>query len=161
MDGSFKSLDSSKSDLEILHFFDARQVFFMQCRVHIAWLLALGSMALSQEPFGPGAVEPITPKEQYGEGVRPTGPLAPEAELAGFHVPPGFVVELVAAEPTIQKPLNMAFDTLGRLWVTNTVEYPYPAPDDRKPRDSLIQFPILFIFATRTEMGYVTVATGC
>ncbi len=31
----------------------------------------------------------------------------------------------------------MAFDTEGRLWITNTLEYPYPAPADREPRDSI------------------------
>ena len=89
------------------------------------------------EVFGPGAADPASPKAWYEEGVRPTGPRTPEEELAGFHVPPGFVVELVAAEPVIHKPLNMAFDTRGRLWVTHTVEYPYPAPVDRKSRDSI------------------------
>jgi glucose/arabinose dehydrogenase len=86
---------------------------------------------------GPGAAEPASPIAWYGEGVRPTGPRTPADELAGFHVPPGFVVELIASEPEINKPLNIAFDVQGRLWVTNTLEYPYPAPDDRKPRDSI------------------------
>src|SRR5262249_27233146 len=28
-------------------------------------------------------------------------------------------------------------DERGRLWVTDTLEYPFPAPPDRKPRDSV------------------------
>jgi hypothetical protein len=43
----------------------------------------------------------------------------------------------VAAEPEIQKPLNMAFDAAGRLWLTDTVEYPYAAPPDRPARDTI------------------------
>ena len=43
----------------------------------------------------------------------------------------------MAAEPDIQKPLNLAFDDRGRLWVTDTVEYPYPAKDGTKPRDTV------------------------
>src|SRR5262249_18015607 len=45
--------------------------------------------------------------------------------------------ELVAAEPDIHKPLNLAFDQKGRLWVTDTVEYPFPAPPGRKGRDTV------------------------
>lgn len=71
-------------------------------------------------------------------GVRPTEALSPEDERQALRVPEGFRVELVASEPTIAKPLNMAFDAQGRLWVTQTIEYPYPAPADRTPRDSLV-----------------------
>ena len=48
-------------------------------------------------------------------------------EQKALHVPPGFEIQLVASEPDIHKPLNLAFDDRGRLWVTDTVEYPYPA----------------------------------
>ena len=46
-------------------------------------------------------------------------------------------MKLFAAEPDILKPINMAFDNRGRLWVTNTIEYPIPAPPNRKGRDSV------------------------
>ena len=58
-------------------------------------------------------------------------------ERKALHVPPGFEIQLVAAEPDIQKPLNIAFDDRGRLWVTDTVEYPYPAKEGTKPRDTV------------------------
>src|SRR5207247_6981792 len=48
-------------------------------------------------------------------------------EAKAFHLPPGFEAQLVASEPDIRKPLNMAFDDRGRLWVGETFEYPYPA----------------------------------
>ncbi len=69
--------------------------------------------------------------------VAPTGPRTPEEERKGFHLPPGFEIELVAAEPEIKKPMNLAFDDRGRLWVTDTVEYPFPAKEGTKPRDSV------------------------
>lgn len=84
-----------------------------------------------------GADPPRTPEAAYGEGVRPTDKRSPAEEQAGFHLPTGFVAELVAAEPQIAKPLNMAFDRVGRLWITDTVEYPYPAPPDAPARDSI------------------------
>jgi hypothetical protein len=44
------------------------------------------------------------------------------AAVAGraFHVPPGFEVQLVASEPAIQKPMNLAFDERGRVSVTGS-----------------------------------------
>ncbi|MCH8921593.1 MAG: PQQ-dependent sugar dehydrogenase [Planctomycetes bacterium] len=69
--------------------------------------------------------------------VRTTDPLTAAEEQKTFTLPPGFEIQLVASEPDIYKPLNMAFDARGRLWVTDTVEYPFPAPPGRKGRDTL------------------------
>src|SRR4051794_16033914 len=57
-------------------------------------------------------------------------PQTPEQERAQFHLPPGFEIQLVAAEPEIQKPLNLNFDAAGRLWVTGSTMYPWPASVD-------------------------------
>lgn len=56
--------------------------------------------------------------------VVPEGPLSPEEQLVKFHLPPGFEIELVASEPEIYSPLSINFDNRGRLWVTDTIEYP-------------------------------------
>ncbi len=69
--------------------------------------------------------------------VARTEPLSPDEERKKFHLPPGFEAELVAAEPQIHKPMNLAFDDRGRIWVTDTVEYPFPATPGRKPRDTV------------------------
>jgi len=69
--------------------------------------------------------------------VATTEPLEPAAQRLKLRVPDGFEIQLVAAEPDIQKPLNLAFDARGRLWVTDTVEYPYPAEEGTVPRDTL------------------------
>ena len=53
--------------------------------------------------------------DPFAEGVRPTDPLAPEEEAKSFHLPPGFEIQLFAAEPQINKPINMAFDTKGTV----------------------------------------------
>ena len=57
------------------------------------------------------------------ENVSSAPPRSPAEEKAAFHLPEGFEAQLVAAEPEIQKPLNLAFDDQGRLWVTGTIEY--------------------------------------
>lgn len=56
---------------------------------------------------------------------RPPGPaLSPEEAIARMEVPEGFHVELVAAEPQIVNPVAMTFDERGRIWVTESLEYP-------------------------------------
>src|SRR5262245_17069524 len=51
-------------------------------------------------------------------------PLSPAEERATFAVPPGFTVELVAAEPHVVDPVAMAFDERGRLFVCEMRGYP-------------------------------------
>ena len=63
--------------------------------------------------------------------VRETAPLTPAEELKGFSVPDDFRVQLFAAEPMINKPINLACDQKGRIWVSSTVEYPYAAAKSR------------------------------
>jgi putative heme-binding domain-containing protein len=75
--------------------------------------------------------------DAFASGVRPTEWLSPEEEQKRFVLPSGFEIQLFAAEPQIAKPLNMAFDGRGRLWITDTVEYPYAAPPDRDGRDTI------------------------
>jgi putative membrane-bound dehydrogenase-like protein len=52
------------------------------------------------------------------------GPLTPREELATFHVPKGFRVELVACEPNVVDPVAFAFDEEGRLFVAEMPGYP-------------------------------------
>jgi putative heme-binding domain-containing protein len=60
--------------------------------------------------------------------IAPTDALSPADERKAFTVPAGFEVQLVASEPDIQKPIQMAFDAKGRLWVTTSHHYPFAAP---------------------------------
>src|SRR6516162_1813039 len=83
--------------------------------------LLVGSIGLSQ------------PADPLAEHIAPTDPLKPEDEVKTFHLPPGFEAQLVASEPDIHKPLNLAFDAKGRLWVSETIEYPFAFDKDGKP----------------------------
>src|SRR4051812_171088 len=78
--------------------------------------------------------------DPFSEYVRSTDPRAPADEQKSFHLPPGFVIELVAAEPQIAKPINLAFDDRGRLWVSETREYPFPAPAGERGKDAIKVF---------------------
>ncbi|MBS0260711.1 MAG: c-type cytochrome [Planctomycetes bacterium] len=72
-----------------------------------------------------------------GPLVAPTPALSPAEQARKFHLPPGFEIQLVASEPDIQKPMNLNFDSRGRLWVSHSYEYPFPAKDPAVARDAV------------------------
>ena len=71
---------------------------------------------------------------------RPPGPaLGPEEARAKFKVPPGFRVELFAAEPLVMNPVAMAFDDRGRAWVTESFEYPRKSAGPGRDRVRILE----------------------
>jgi uncharacterized protein len=62
-------------------------------------------------------------------------PLAPEEALKYWQVPPGFELELFAAEPQIVNPIALSWDERGRLWVAETVDYPNNIVPDGEGHD--------------------------
>jgi putative heme-binding domain-containing protein len=73
------------------------------------------------------SLAPTLAAQTQQQHIAPTDAKSPADERASFTVPAGFDVQLVAAEPDIQKPIQMAFDAKGRLWVTTSYLYPFPA----------------------------------
>src|SRR5208282_6794549 len=58
-------------------------------------------------------------------GCRKSGPpYSPEEAMKRFQLPPGFRIELVAAEPEVVSPVALAFDERGRMFVSEMPEYP-------------------------------------
>jgi putative membrane-bound dehydrogenase-like protein len=103
------------------------------------WFLALLGFYLSSLTTLRAAPKPSS-KDPFAENVRTTPWLKPEEQQKTFHLPAGFEVQLVAAEPDINKPMNLAFDAAGRLWVTTSIEYPYAAPTNKPARDRVMIF---------------------
>jgi putative membrane-bound dehydrogenase-like protein len=88
-----------------------------------------------------GAAEPRAPAK--------ASPLSPEEQQATFSVPPGFMVELVAAEPDGRKFVAIHFDHAGRMWTMTALEYPLDANEagaeakalfERGGRDKVLVF---------------------
>ena len=71
----------------------------------------------------------------FDDFIRKTDPQTPAEERKSFHLPPGFEIQLVTCEPAIGKPMNMNFDAHGRLWITQSREYPFAAPTNSPGRD--------------------------
>lgn len=88
----------------------------------------------------PGGLPAAGAEDPFAANVRPTEPRSAIAQRETLRAPEGFEVQWVASEPDIHKPMNLAFDALGRLWVTTSLEYPRPAPADRPGRDRLMIF---------------------
>ncbi len=56
--------------------------------------------------------------------MAPNPARTPAEAIKAMTVPPGFQVELVASEPDIVNPVAMTFDERGRVWITESLEYP-------------------------------------
>ncbi len=77
---------------------------------------------------------------KFNDHIRSTTARTPEEERQGFKLPEGFEVTLFASEPDIGKPINLAFDAKGRMWVTQSFEYPFPAnPGKGKDRLTILE----------------------
>lgn len=84
--------------------------------------------------------QPNQESSAFDEHIRPVDACSPAEERASFTLPPGFEIELFASEPQIGKPINLAFDAKGRLWVTQSVEYPLAAkPGQGRDRLTILE----------------------
>jgi len=70
----------------------------------------------------PGYAEHHT-REDLLSGFLPP-PLSPAESLKTIHVPRGFEVELVAAEPLVVDPVAIDWGSDGKLWVVEMRDYP-------------------------------------
>src|SRR5689334_6275542 len=69
----------------------------------------------------------------------PNQPYAPDEAVRRMTVPEGFRVELVASEPDIVNPIAMTFDDRGRIWVTESVEYPRKSAGSGRDRVKILE----------------------
>ena len=52
----------------------------------------------------------------------------PVKQAAAFNLPEGMEIKLVASDPMIAKPVQMNFDSKGRLWLVSSGMYPHIVP---------------------------------
>ncbi|MEO7599039.1 MAG: PVC-type heme-binding CxxCH protein [Opitutus sp.] len=75
-------------------------------------LLAITTVAQAYKEVPPPAKVVLPPSK------------SPAESLASIVVPPEFEVELVAAEPLVRDPIDLAWGADGRLWVVEMADYP-------------------------------------
>ena len=75
----------------------------------------------------------------HGQDRAPGPPLTPARALEKMTVPDGFHVQLVASEPDIVNPVAMTFDSRGRIWITESLEYPRRSPGPGRDRIKILE----------------------
>ncbi len=81
----------------------------------LAWGLVSGTGARGDEP--------APPKPIYNSEPSTLPFTSPADAVKGMTLPPGFTAQLFAAEPDVQQPIGISFDTRGRLWVAENYTY--------------------------------------
>ncbi len=69
----------------------------------------------------------------------PGPPVSPAEAMKKMTLPPGFTVELVAAEPNLVNPVAMTFDEKGRIWITESLEYPRSSAGPGRDRIKVLE----------------------
>src|SRR5271165_6627989 len=109
----------------------------MRSKVALALTVVVSALLVGLSPRTvPAQKQELVPHGQD----RPPGPaLTPAEAIKKMTVPPGFHVELVASEPDIVNPVAMTFDERGRIWITESVEYPRHSAGPGKDRVKLLE----------------------
>ena len=78
-----------------------------------ALLTTLPLAAQQGDRDGHDNMAPVVPESE----IPPSPVLSVEDALKTFEIAPGFVIEPVATEPLVEKPVCLDFDPAGRMWV--------------------------------------------
>ncbi len=73
------------------------------------------------------------------QSVKPGPALSVKEAIAKMKVPPGFRVECFASEPDLVNPVAMTIDEKGRVWVTESLEYPRRQPGVGRDRVKILE----------------------
>lgn len=76
----------------------------------------------------PALLLALVPSAAFGQANARVPDPDPELERKTFILPPGFEVNLFAADPLLAKPIQINFDPQGRLWVASSEVYPQIQP---------------------------------
>jgi len=91
--------------------------------------------------FGEGKIPYYPAGEPWGTVGEPItkiqNPLSPEESRDHILVTPDFEVQLFASEDMVINPIDLDWDERGRLWVTETVDYPNKFVEGRKGNDRI------------------------
>jgi putative heme-binding domain-containing protein len=65
-------------------------------------------------------------------------PTDPADQVASFRLAEGMEINLFATEPLVRKPIQMSWDSQGRLWVASSAIYPHIKPGQEESDQILI-----------------------
>ena len=111
--------------------------YFQECVLAGAWQFrpgqagageAVPGVALAQRPQSATFDVFRDSNQVLGRAEQVHGPsLPPKESAAKLHAAQPFAVDLLLHEPLIAQPFYVSFDERGRMWVTQSRQYPYPA----------------------------------
>src|SRR4051812_12665093 len=105
---------------------------------HRLLILLVSAVGLVEPSYCTAAEATQTPIP-HNQDQAPGPALTPDEAIARMTVPEGFTVELVAAEPDLVNPVAMCFDERGRIWVTESLEYPRAEPGPGRDRVKVLE----------------------
>ena len=85
-------------------------------RPHTVLAALIGTLPLAAQQGdrkGHDNMAPVVPESE----IPPSPVLSVADALKSFQIAPGFVIEPVATEPLVDKPVCLDFDPAGRIWV--------------------------------------------
>jgi glucose/arabinose dehydrogenase/azurin/lysophospholipase L1-like esterase len=121
------------SNAEVMHGEMAQRDVMTANRDQRVWAVAKGGNVTVEDTNLP----PVTQVKTNHPGTNADGShvfLSGEEAIKHMKVPAGFKVTLFASEeqfPELIKPLQMAWDTKGRLWISAWPNYPERTPDSK------------------------------
>src|SRR5947209_8537082 len=83
----------------------------------LAAATAVGVIGVTLRAGPPGGDIRQQQPKYHIDHIPPAPVLSPQEEIKTFKLPPGFRIELVAAEPMVEEPIALAFDADGRMYV--------------------------------------------
>jgi putative membrane-bound dehydrogenase-like protein len=99
--------------------------------------VAQGLAPFSYEEPGTGIPLYLPGRRGQGDIRTMQKPVGPDESLKHMALPGGFEARLFAAEPDVAKPVCMAWDHRGRLWVAETRDYPNEMQRPGQGRDRI------------------------
>jgi putative membrane-bound dehydrogenase-like protein len=78
-------------------------------------------------------------QQDYKDELPRLKPTEAADAIKTFALQPGYRIELVAAEPLVASPVDMAFDEEGRLWVVEMVDYPFNEGEGNPPQGRVVR----------------------
>lgn len=121
----------------------------LPCYIASKRMAAEGGYEVEQSMYSYDRAAPLAPEvedliitrvrgmvpQSFVSASRPAlpGALSPAESLATLRTRPGFQVELVAAEPLVQDPVDIAWGPDGRMWVVEMADYPLGIDGKGKP----------------------------
>ena len=119
-----------------------QRILSMRARQWIA-ATTLVCLASAAGAFGAAKAKSVIP---YNQTKEPNPAYSPQEAMAKMKLLPGFKVSLVAAEPDVVNPTSFTFDDQGRIWVTESVEYPRESAGPGRDRVKILE-------STKHEIG--------